>query len=57
MILLTGPLLFVLPVLGAVRAKRAGRSGWEVGLIVAVGSLAILVETFGTLIWGFQNFG
>ena len=57
MMLLTGPLLFVLLGFGAVKAKKAGLSGWEVALMIAVGSLVILVVTFGILIWGFQNFG
>jgi hypothetical protein len=57
MILLTGPLLFVLLGFGAVKAKNAGLSGWEIALMVAVGGLVILVVMLGTLIWGFQNFG
>jgi len=55
--LLVGPLLFVLLGVGAVKAKRAGLSGWEVTLMVAVGSLCILVVMLGILIWGFRNFG
>ena len=57
MTLLVGPLLFVLLGVGAVKAKRAGLSGWEVALIVAVGSLWILVMMLGILMWGFRNFG
>jgi hypothetical protein len=55
--LLVGPLLFVLLGVGAVKAKSAGLSGWEVTLIVAVGSLCILVVMLGILMWGFRNFG
>jgi hypothetical protein len=55
--LLVGPVLFVLLGVGAVKAKRAGLSGWEVTLMVAVGSLCILVVMLGTLMWGFRNFG
>jgi hypothetical protein len=55
--LLVGPLLFVLLGVGAVKAKRAGLSGWEITLMVAVGSLCILVVMFGILMWGFRNFG
>jgi len=55
--LLVGPLLFVLLGVGAVKAKRAGLSGWEITLMVAVGSLCILVVMFGILTWGFRNFG
>ena len=57
MTLLVGPVLFVLLGLGAVKAKRAGLSGWEVTLMVAVGSLCILVVMRGILMWGFRNFG
>jgi len=55
--LLVGPVLFVLLGVGAVKAKKAGLSGWEITLIVAVGSLCILVVMFGILMWGFRNFG
>ena len=57
MTLLVGPVLFVLLGVGAVKAKRAGLSGWEVTLMVAVGSLCILVMMLGILMWGFRNFG
>ena len=57
MTLLVGPVLFVLLGVGAVKAKRAGLSGWEVTLMVAVGSLCILVVMLGILTWGFRNFG
>ena len=57
MTLLVGPLLFVLLGVGAVKAKRAGLSGWEITLMVAVGSLCILDVMFGILMWGFRNFG
>jgi hypothetical protein len=55
--LLVGPLLLVLLGVGAVKAKKAGLSGWEVTLMVAVGSLCILVVMLGILMWGFRNFG
>ena len=54
---LVGPLLFVLLGVGAVKARKAGLSGWEITLMVAVGSLCILVVMFGNLLWGFRNFG
>ena len=57
MTLLVGPVLFVLLGVGAVKAKRAGLSGWEVTLMVAVGRLCILVVMLGILMWGFRNFG
>ena len=57
MTLLVGPLLFVLLGFGAVKAKRAGLSGWEVTLMLAVGSLVIFVGMFGVLTWGFREFG
>jgi threonine/homoserine/homoserine lactone efflux protein len=55
--LLVGPLLFVLLGVGAVKGRRAGLSGWETSLMVAVGSLCILVLMFGILMFGFRNFG
>jgi hypothetical protein len=57
MTLLVGPVLFVLLGVGAVKAKKAGLSGWEIVLMVAVGSLCILVVMLGSLMWGFRNFG
>jgi hypothetical protein len=57
MTLLVGPLLFVLLGVSAVSAKQAGRSDGEVALMVAVGSLVILVVMLGILAWGFRNFG
>jgi len=57
MTLLVGPLLFVLLGVGAVGAKKAGLAGWEVALMVSVGSLVILVVMLGILMWGFRNFG
>ena len=57
MTLLVGPLLFALLGVGAVGAKKAGRSGGEVALMVAVGSRVILVVMLGILMWGFRNFG
>lgn len=57
MTLLVGPLLFALLGAGAVGAGKAGRSGGEVALMVAIGSLVILVVMLGILVWGFGNFG
>jgi hypothetical protein len=57
MTLLVGPVLFALLGVGAVKAKKAGLSGWEIALMVAVGSLCILVVMLGILMWGFRNFG
>lgn len=57
MTLLVAPLLFVLLGVGAVKARKAGLSGWEVVLMVAVGSLCIFVAMLGFLTWGFHSFG
>ena len=57
MTLLVGPLLFVLLGVGAVGAKKAGRSGGEIALLVAIGSLVILVVMLGILMWGSRSFG
>ena len=57
MIVLVGPLLFILLGIMAVKAKRRGRSGAEVALIVVVGTVCIVVVMFGILAWGFSDFG
>ena len=57
MTLLVGPLLLVLLGVGAVGAKKAGFSGGEVALLVAIGSLVILVVMLGILMWGISSFG
>jgi hypothetical protein len=57
MLMLIGPVLFVLLGIAAVKAKRAGLSGGEVALIVAVGTVCILGVMFGILAWGFSGFG
>ncbi len=57
MIVLVGPLLFILLGVMAVGAKRRGLSGGEVALIVIVGSVCIVVVMFGILAWGFSDFG
>jgi hypothetical protein len=57
MLLLVGPLLFVLLFYAAVRARQAGLSGARVALIVVVGAACILVLMFGILVWGFRDFG
>jgi hypothetical protein len=55
--MLVGPLLFVFLGIAAVKAKRAGLSGGEVALIVAIGTICILGAMFGILAWGFSDFG
>jgi hypothetical protein len=57
MLMLVGPILFVLLGVMAVRARKAGLSGWEVALIVILGTLCIVAAMFGILIWGFRDFG
>lgn len=57
MTLLIGPLLCGLLVIAAIKARRAGMSGGEVGLIVFVGALCIPVVMIGVLAWGFSSFG
>jgi hypothetical protein len=57
MTLLVGPVLFVLLGVGAVKAKKADLSGWEIALMVAVGSLCILVVMLGIMMSGFRSFG
>jgi hypothetical protein len=57
MIMLVGPVLFILLVAVAVKAKRRGFSGGQVALIVTAGTVFILVVMFGILVWGFSGFG
>jgi hypothetical protein len=57
MLLLVGPILFVLLGVMAIKAKKAGLSGWEVALVAFVGTLCILAVMFGILMWGFRDFG
>jgi hypothetical protein len=56
MTILVAPLLLLLLVAVAVKAKKAGRSGGEVTLIVVIGTLCIIAVTFGILVWGFSGF-
>jgi hypothetical protein len=57
MLLLAGPLLFVLLFYAAVRARQADLSGARVALIVVVGAACVLVLMFGILVRGFRDFG
>ncbi|HXO68804.1 MAG TPA: hypothetical protein VN838_07560 [Bradyrhizobium sp.] len=57
MIVLVGPLLFIVLGVIAVQAKRRGHSGGEVALIVVAGTACIVVVMFGILAWGFSDFG
>lgn len=57
MLMLLVPLSLILLGYTAVKARKAGMSGWEVALIVVVGSICIVIVMFGILFWGFRNFG
>jgi hypothetical protein len=57
MILLIVPLLLILLVVAAVKAKQSGLSGFEVAMIVVVGAVCIVIAMFGILAWGFSGFG
>ncbi|WP_199198234.1 hypothetical protein [Bradyrhizobium sp. MOS002] len=57
MIVLIGPVLFILLILFAVRQQKRGLAGWKAALLVIVGTGAIAVLSFGLLIVGFRNFG
>lgn len=56
MLLLVGPLLFVVLLIYAVRAKNNGLSGWEVAGKVVVGSLCIIMLMFGITMLAFSGF-
>jgi hypothetical protein len=57
MIVLIGPVLFILLILFAIRQQMRGLAGWKAALLVIVGTGAIAVLSFGLLIVGFRNFG
>ena len=55
--LLIGPLLLIALIVGAVIARRAGLTRFEVAIIVAVGIIFVLIATYTTLMWGWTHFG
>lgn len=57
MIVLIGPVLFILLILFAIRQQKRGLAGWKAALLVIVSTGAIAVLSFGLLIVGFRNFG
>jgi hypothetical protein len=57
MIMLAGPLLFILLGVTAVAVKKGGASGGKIALTVVFGAVCIVVAMFGILIWGFSGFG
>ena len=44
MIVLIGPVLFILLILFAIRQQKCGLAGWKAALLVIVGTGAIAVE-------------
>ena len=57
MIVLVGPVLFILLILFAIRQQMRGLAGWKAALLVVAGSGVIVVLSFGLPIVGFRNFG
>ncbi|MBR0949444.1 hypothetical protein [Bradyrhizobium canariense] len=57
MIVLIGPVLFILLILFAIRQQKRGLAGWKTALLVVAGTGVIAVMSFGLLIIGFRNFG
>lgn len=57
MIMLIGPVLFILLILFAIRQQKRGLPGWKAALMVIVGSALIILLMFGLLFVGFRNFG
>ncbi|WIW44450.1 hypothetical protein ML401_23480 [Bradyrhizobium sp. 62B] len=57
MIVLIGPVFFIILILVAVRLQKRGLAGWKATLLVVVGSGIILLGMFGLLFVGFRNFG
>lgn len=57
MIVLIGPVLFILLILFAIRQRKRGLPGWKAALMVIAGSGLIILLMFGLLFIGFRNFG
>ena len=57
MIVLIGPVLFILLILFAIHQQKRGMAGWKAALMVIAGSGLIVLLMFGLLFIGFQNFG
>jgi hypothetical protein len=56
MIVLIGPVLFILLILSAVWLQKRGLAGWKAALLVVAGSVLIVVIMFGLLFIGFEGF-
>jgi hypothetical protein len=55
-LILVGPILFIVLVLCAVRLQKRGLAGWKAALLVVLGSGLIVAIMFGLLFVGFQGF-
>ena len=56
MLVLVGPVLFILLILFAVRQQKRGLAGWKAALLVIAGTGIIILMMYGLLFIGFQNF-
>jgi hypothetical protein len=56
MLILIGPILFIVLILFAIRLQKQGLAGWKAALLVVLGSLLIVAIMFGLLFVGFEGF-
>ncbi|WP_025037162.1 hypothetical protein [Bradyrhizobium sp. DOA9] len=56
MLILIGPILFIVLILVAIRLQKQGLAGWKVALLVVFGSALIVAIMFGLLFIGFEGF-
>lgn len=57
MIIAIGFLALLMLCAGAVIARRQGRSGVQIALLVVAGIIGIPMALFAVLLWGFSGFG
>lgn len=56
MLILIGPILFIVLILLAFRLQKQGLAGWKAALLVVIGSVLIVAIMFGLLFIGFEGF-
>lgn len=56
MIVLVGPVLFIVLILCTVRLQKRGLAGWKAAILVVIGAAVIVAIVFGLLFVGFQGF-
>jgi len=56
MLVLIGPILFMVLIFFAIRLQKQGLAGWKAALLVVLGSVLIVAIMFGLLFIGFEGF-